>query len=84
MLYIIIIIIIMITFIIYIYLFIFISHIFPTIRPCKCHCSHVKIEDFSSMEGKTRHQLWMDLCDLVGHWWMAHPVNRWTIKNTLW
>lgn len=22
-------------------------------------------EDFSSMEGKTRHQLWMDLCDLV-------------------
>merc|ERR1719428_1959498 len=27
-------------------------------------------EDFSSMEGKTRHQLWMDLCDLVS----KHPA----------
>eukprot|EP00405_Crypthecodinium_cohnii_P040860 CAMPEP_0206553906 /NCGR_PEP_ID=MMETSP0325_2-20121206/16885_1 /ASSEMBLY_ACC=CAM_ASM_000347 /TAXON_ID=2866 /ORGANISM="Crypthecodinium cohnii, Strain Seligo" /LENGTH=969 /DNA_ID=CAMNT_0054053921 /DNA_START=161 /DNA_END=3066 /DNA_ORIENTATION=+ len=27
-------------------------------------------EDFSSMEGKTRHQLWMDLCDLVSR----HPA----------
>jgi len=26
-------------------------------------------EDFNSMEGKTRHQLWMDLCDLVS----KHP-----------
>lgn len=28
-------------------------------------------EDFSSMEGKTRHQLWMDLCDLVS----KHPAD---------
>mmetsp|Transcript_63107 Transcript_63107/g.162498 ORF Transcript_63107/g.162498 Transcript_63107/m.162498 type:complete len:962 (+) Transcript_63107:93-2978(+) len=27
-------------------------------------------EDFTSMEGKTRHQLWMDLCDLVS----KHPA----------
>lgn len=28
-------------------------------------------EDFCSMEGKTRHQLWMDLCDLVS----KHPAD---------
>eukprot|EP00929_Paragymnodinium_shiwhaense_P108262 TRINITY_DN74592_c0_g1_i1.p1 TRINITY_DN74592_c0_g1~~TRINITY_DN74592_c0_g1_i1.p1 ORF type:complete len:974 (-),score=330.62 TRINITY_DN74592_c0_g1_i1:111-3032(-) len=28
-------------------------------------------EDFQSMEGKTRHQLWMDLCDLVS----KHPAD---------
>lgn len=28
-------------------------------------------EDFTSMEGKTRHQLWMDLCDLVS----KHPAD---------
>lgn len=28
-------------------------------------------EDFSSMEGKTRHQLWMDLCDLIS----KHPAD---------
>merc|ERR1719428_1834144 len=28
-------------------------------------------EDFGSMEGKTRHQLWMDLCDLVS----KHPAD---------
>mmetsp|Transcript_8016 Transcript_8016/g.17347 ORF Transcript_8016/g.17347 Transcript_8016/m.17347 type:complete len:963 (+) Transcript_8016:185-3073(+) len=28
-------------------------------------------EDFASMEGKTRHQLWMDLCDLVS----KHPAD---------
>merc|ERR1719440_2365031 len=33
-------------------------------------------EDFSSMEGKTRHQLWMDLCDLVS----KHPAEIKSLK----
>jgi len=33
-------------------------------------------EDFSSMEGKTRHQLWMDLCDLVS----KHPADIKSLK----
>jgi len=33
-------------------------------------------EDFASMEGKTRHQLWMDLCDLVS----KHPADIKSLK----
>merc|ERR1719428_747941 len=33
-------------------------------------------EEFASMEGKTRHQLWMDLCDLVS----KHPAEIKTLK----
>jgi len=33
-------------------------------------------EDFASMEGKTRHQLWMDLCDLVS----KHPAEIKSLK----
>mmetsp|Transcript_12309 Transcript_12309/g.23159 ORF Transcript_12309/g.23159 Transcript_12309/m.23159 type:complete len:957 (+) Transcript_12309:155-3025(+) len=33
-------------------------------------------EDFSSLEGKTRHQLWMDLCDLIS----KHPADIKSLK----
>lgn len=36
-----------------------------------------RLEDFSSMEGKTRHQLWMDLCDLV-----REPKNGFTNEKS--